>query len=470
MNAATLRLYHRLPAGARSVVATLRGHHLRRWRYGPETERLVAEALERESWSESQWSRYQSELLDGILHRAATKVPYYRNQWAERRRHGDRSAWEDLSSWPVLEKDVLRAQPRAFVAEDCDPRRMFKDHTSGTTGRSLGMWFSRDTVRRWYALFEARARRWYGVSRHDRWAIVGGQLVTPIQQRRPPFWVWNSALNQLYLSVWHLTPEFSARYFEALERYRIRYLLGYSSALFVMAEEALRIGWHSSQLAVTISNAEPLLKHQRSAIEAAFGCSARETYGMAELVATASECEARSMHLWPELGVVETMDQGSPVEPGGTGDLVCTGLLNPDMPLVRYRVGDRAALPAEPVACACGRSLPMLGSIEGRSDDVVFTRDGRRIGQLESIFRINLPIREAQLVQESLDRIRVRFVPDDGFGPEHERVIVERLQLRLGDIQTVMEPVASVPRAANGKFRYVVSNLAPRERGAATNG
>jgi len=77
----------------RSVAASLRGLYLRSWRYGPESERLVAEALEREHWSAERFKAWQEERLASVLHRAATCVPYYREQWAARRRQGDRASW-----------------------------------------------------------------------------------------------------------------------------------------------------------------------------------------------------------------------------------------------------------------------------------------------------------------------------------------------------------------------------------------
>ncbi len=139
---------------------------------------------------------------------------------------------EYLANWPILHEEILRADPRAFVADDCDLRRMFRDHTSGTTGTPLDVWRSRDTVRAWYALFEARWRRWYGVSRHDRWTILGGQLVTPVKQNSPPFWVWYAGLNQLYMSSYHLSPQHIAYYTNALKRYDVKYIWGYTSALY----------------------------------------------------------------------------------------------------------------------------------------------------------------------------------------------------------------------------------------------
>src|SRR5689334_6579950 len=153
-------------------MASARGWQLQSWRYGPETERLVAEAFERERWSLDRWRDWQEERLAFVLHRAATQIPYYREQWAARRRAGDHASWEVLENWPVLEKDPLRQQGRAFVADDCDVRQMFHDHTSGTSGKSLDLWYRRETVREWYALFEARWRRWYGVTMRDRWGIL----------------------------------------------------------------------------------------------------------------------------------------------------------------------------------------------------------------------------------------------------------------------------------------------------------
>src|SRR5215207_5420457 len=157
-----LKLYHRLPASLRSVAASLRGLYLHSWRYGPETERLVAEAFEREQWSPERWKVWQEERLTYVLHRAVTQVPYYREQWAARRRKGERASWEYLENWPILEKQFLRQNPTAFVADDCSTRHMFHDHTSGTTGTPLELLLSKETVRAWYALSEARLRRWNG--------------------------------------------------------------------------------------------------------------------------------------------------------------------------------------------------------------------------------------------------------------------------------------------------------------------
>src|SRR4051812_20543553 len=132
MTSNPVRLYNRLPSFVRSFAATARGYYLRAWRFGPETEKLVAEALTRETWSAAQWEAYRQQQLAVLLRRAATRVPYYRDHWAERRRKGDHASWEVLENWPLLEKEQVRAAPQAFVADDVDLRHLYHYHTSGT--------------------------------------------------------------------------------------------------------------------------------------------------------------------------------------------------------------------------------------------------------------------------------------------------------------------------------------------------
>jgi phenylacetate-CoA ligase len=297
------------------------------------------------------------------------------------------------------------------------------------------------------------------VSRHDRWAILGGQLVVPVSQRKPPFWVRNIALHQLYLSSYHLAPDLIPSYLDALAAFRPRYILGYSSALYELAHGALVAGRQDLTLSAIVTNAEPLFGYQRRVIEEAFRCPVRETYGMAEAVAAASECEAGHLHLWPEVGSIEIVEQGDAVPDGSVGDLIATGLLNVDMPLVRYRVGDRAVRPRNHGVCACGRALPWLSTIEGRTDDTLYTRDGRRVGRLDPVFKTRLPVVEAQIVQETLDRIRVRYVPAENFTAAAGRRIVDELRARVGPVEVVLDPVSAIPRTTGGKFRAVVCQV-----------
>jgi len=293
---------------------------------------------------------------------------------------------------------------------------------------------------------------------------LGGQLVAAQARRKPPFWVWNAAGRQLYMSVYHLAPDLTPAYLDALQEYRIEYLLGYPSALHSLAAGVLKERRRDLALKVVIANAEPLWPHQREAIQSAFGCRVVESYGTAEMVAGAAECEQGHLHYWPEAGILEVLAGGMACGTGTAGRFVCTSLLNADMPLVRYEIGDCGRALVWEQDCDCGRRLPRLPAIDGRIDDVVLTSDGREVGRLDPVFKGGLPVREAQIVQEALDRIRIKVVPGDGFDGRAERELTRRVRDRLGDVQVAIERVARLPRTRAGKMQAVVSLINTRPR------
>lgn len=458
-----LSFYHKLPYPLKSLAASLHGYHLRFRRYGKDSERLVEEALERERWSWEEWRSWQQAHLAEILELAAKQVPYYRDYWDKRRQKGDRASWAYLENWPVLKKDPLRKSPKAFVAEGTDFRTLIEEHTSGTTGTPLTIWRNLATERQWYALYEARVRRWSGFSYRDRWAILGAQPIIPVTQQHPPFWVWNAGLNQLYLSAIHISETFISSYVEALWKYRVRYLLGYPFALALIVRLAEKVGLPLPQLDAVITNSEILLPEIRSILSYGFRCRVVDTYGMSETVAAASECRFGRMHIWPDAGVIEVLRNGEdkPVDNTETGRLILTGLLNPIMPLIRYEIGDRGRWSSDATSCECGRQMPVLAEINGRMDDVLLSPDGRCIDAVIAVvFKADLPIREAQVIQKALNLLEIRVVPEAGFSNRDVDVLVKRVKKISGENMHVdVVKVDVIPRGPNGKFRFIVSLL-----------
>jgi phenylacetate-CoA ligase len=161
---------------------------------------------------------------------------------------------------------------------------------------------------------------------------------------------------------------------------------------------------------------------------------------------------------------VRADDDDIPLAAGQTGRLICTGLLNRDMPLIRYEVGDRGAMRPDSERCACGRTLPALYDVEGRLGDVIVTHDGRRIGRLGTAIKGDTAVREVQIIQETLDQLRVRFVPAPGYCAEDGVLLAQRLRERVGEMDVVLEPLEHIPRTANGKFRAVISHVAQAEQ------
>ena len=460
MNDFSLKVYHRLPYFLQSYAAGIRGSYLRRWRYGKETEALVEAALEREQWSAERWKNWQEEQLSVVLHRAVTRVPYYRALWDQRKKRGDRKSYKYLENWPILNKETLRRNLRVFIPDDQNIKNMAIVHTSGTTGKPLALWRSKETVRHWYAIFEARTRRWHDVHYKQNWAILGGQPILNAKQNKPPFWIWNTALNQLYLSANHLTRNNIKDYLDALSRYRITHLFAYSSAATFIANEIINNKIEFDRLKLVVTNAEPCYPWQKILIQKGLAHNVKQVYGMGELVAAASECEHNSMHLWPEIGWIESIQD---VENGPNSDqivtkLVCTSLFNLDMPLIRYDVGDRGHIESHQQPCACNRTLPTISDVDGRMNDYLQAPDGKRIYWTNHIF-YGLPVCEAQIVQESVKDICILIVPAKGYNSDISESIKNRVRSIIDSVNVVLKLVDFIPRGPNGKFKGVISRL-----------
>lgn len=446
--------YTSAPYPAKVLAAGVNGLLLRHRRYGIGAERLVTAALERDHWGADAWVAWQDERRAQVLAHAVRTVPFYRSYFRSRPSLDPAQP----SDWPVVTKHDLRRAPDEFVADDA-PRRVYADETSGTSGTPLKVIASRASLRSWFALHEARSRRWHGVGRHDRWAILGGKMVASPQRSRPPYWVWNPGLNQLYLAANCLNERSVAAYVGALARHRPTHVVAYPSSLAFLARCALGVGLRGDGPKVVIANAEPVLPDQREVIEAFFGCPVRETYGMAEMVAGATECEEGAMHLWPEAGIVEVLDpEHRPVPVGEVGQLVATGLLNDVMPLIRYDLGDRGRVSQMARRCDCGRGLPILPPVEGRGQDMIVTPSGKRVFWLNPVF-YGLPVAEAQIVQETSDRLRIIVVPTSGFGAAAVEAITTGIRDRVGLMEVVVDTRATIERGPGGKFRPVVSNI-----------
>jgi phenylacetate-CoA ligase len=457
-------IYEKMPPPIQSILASIHGYSLRRWRYGTDIERLVNQAIERQTYTSEQWKTYQEERLSFILHRAATKVPYYRELWSKRRQNGDRTSWEYLENWPVLEKEKIRENPKAFIADDKKPEDMYHSCTTGTTGKPLELWSSGETEKFWYALVETRWRRWNGVSLFDRWALIGGQPVVPSMRKQPPFWVWNSASKQLYLSTNHINKKNLPYYIDALKKYRIQYIIGYPSVLFILANHLCKNNCLDFPVKVILTQSEPLYSYQREAIEEAFQCPVRDTYGMCEKVMGASQCNSGRMHIWPEVGIVEVLDGNFSRKTEGIGDFVCTSLINPDMCLIRYRLGDCGSIRWLDEKCSCGWTLPIMECLEGSSDDILYSQDRRFIWWLSDKVFNDIPIIEGQIIQKTFSQIKVVLVPASGYTDEVSSTLTSRIQNIMGSVEVIFEKKEQIPRGLNGKFKTNVCTIPHSER------
>jgi phenylacetate-CoA ligase len=173
----------------------------------------------------------------------------------------------------------------------------------------------------------------------------------------------------------------------------------------------------------------------------------------------AMQCSERRYHVLTRKCIVEVLDEhDQPVGPGETGQIVVTDLLSAATPFIRYRTGDLGTL--APEGCRCGWRGPALSAVVGRVDDQIRTPAGRWVGRLSHVTKPGVGIRESQIVQQALDRVVIRVVPDSTFEPGSMDAVVATARRYLGeDMHVSWERVESLPRMRSGKLRHVVREI-----------
>jgi phenylacetate-CoA ligase len=206
------------------------------------------------------------------------------------------------------------------------------------------------------------------------------------------------------------------------------------------------------------TSAETLFAEQREVIETAFGVPIFDQYGAAEMCVFVGQCREGTYHIHIDYGIIEFLrDDGTPAPAGEEAEIVCTGLINPVMPLIRYRIGDRAVLSDE--TCKCGSIFPIVENVLGRIDDVIITPDGKQVGRLSPVFK-GLPVKEVQYIQRDKNSVIVQIVKTEGYTVETEKQSIHELRKRLGnEIAIQLKYVESIPRGEGGKLKSIISHI-----------
>jgi phenylacetate-coenzyme A ligase PaaK-like adenylate-forming protein len=432
----------------RSAVAGTAMAAARRLRRDNPLRSAVAAALARtETASADELRRYQERRLRLLVRWAATRAPRYRRILAEAGVDPQEvRGLEDLGRLPLLERRHLLEEAEGFLAV---PRRAAWNVTSsGTTGQPVTCYRTPGSV-----VFELAAKErqwgWFGVPPGARRVVIRGRVAAD----RGPVAVRQTGANELHLSSAHLEARRLPEIREALEGFGPAMIEGWPSSLALLAGLLRDAGCALAVRAVGVSS-EVLTPAQAALLSEVFRAPVVEHYGQRERVAMAGTCEAGGYHVFSDYGIVELL----PV-PGAheRWEIVGTALHNWGFPLLRYRTGDHVG-PAPEGPCPCGRAFPLIGSVQGRSEDAVRAADGRLVPLPHRVLNDLLGVREAQLVQRRPGEFELRMVPGPGFdADELDRRARRNLERVVGPGQRLTTAVVErIPRQPSGKLRPVL--------------
>jgi phenylacetate-CoA ligase len=394
---------------------------------------------------------------------AYENVAFYRDLYdAHGVRPDDVAGAADLAALPLVSKgDLLLRPPEDLCVRGADLRRLTSVSSSGVTGEPFTVRRSRleraGARLRWLKLLSA-----YGLRPWDRRASVHYLRSRPdgtqVHRKRRFFYP-------------HLVIECRQPVEEicrTLRRYRPHFLTGYPGVLSLTAETLLADSGEPVRPRAVLLGSEVLTSDARRLIEEAFRAPVWDVYASIEMNLIATQCcQGRSLHVHDRHCAVEVLQDGRPVGPGGTGELVATNLDAFTMPFVRYRHGDVVTLGPDP--CPCGRAGATLAEVQGRVVDYFPLPDGRLLHPYVlygAVIEGRPWVRRYQFVQEAVDRVVVKVVPDGALSAQQLESLRHAAGAALGpQVNFEVQQVAALPSGPGGKFRVgcsLVKSAAPR--------
>lgn len=419
--------------------------------------------LEKSQWFDSskikelQWSR-----LKRLLKHAYLNVPYYRKVFNDLNlTPSNIRTIEDFQKIPVLTKEKLQNNLESLKARNYKKNEFIENASGGSTGKPVIFFQHKERNERRDAA-GIRQDRWAGWDIGKIRAILWGDRRDIGNANKLRKKVGDFFMNrELFLDAFNMDEKRMHEFAEQLKQFKAQVIVAYANAMFFFAKFVKKNEIKGIAPESIITSAETLSPYKREIIETVFKCPVFNRYGCREVGLIASECSEHSgLHITMENVYVEVLNGGKPVNEGQDGEIVVTDLTNYTMPFIRYNLNDIVSLSNR--LCKCGRGLPLIETIEGRTSDFIRTKDGRFIHG-EFFTHLFYGVKEAkqfQLIQESLNKLVIKIVTSVSTKEGWLDEIKKKIQRVMGEETKIdFQFVKNIPVKNSGKFFFTISKI-----------
>jgi phenylacetate-CoA ligase len=398
--------------------------------------------------------------LRRMLQYAGDNVPYYHRLF--RILNFDPASFrnlDELQHLPILTKEAIKKHYDELVSSRIRRIPHIEETTGGSTGTPMKYLVSqRDRLLGGALLY--RGWGYAGYELGDRMVFLAGMSLGGDPSRHLLKSAHEFFRNIRKLSTLNMGEQEMRGFIDVIDAFQPRFIRGYASSVYAFARWAQHNDVRLPPAKAVFTTSEKLYPRMRDTIASVFGGDVFDGYGLYDGGLTAFECaDHKGMHIDMERSVMELVDDDGQQLESGQGRIIATGLANYAMPLIRYDTDDIGIVSPDP--CPCGRPYPLLREICGRSGDFLYTPEGRAVHSLLFAYIFDeLPwVKEYQVVQERLDRITIRVIPDVGFDErklDNARTLIQK-QSEAWNVD--FSVVSHIEKTRSGKYKYIINNM-----------
>lgn len=407
------------------------------------------------SWSSEQRLEWRLKRLGDILEFAWEHVPFYREYWGDYGVEFQRpKVLDDLLKYPILTKDVFRANAARVQPDNLKTIRYRNWCTGGTTGQPVH--FKRD-LEQWTLGEAFHLWGWsqLGYKYGDPIGVIAGGSLIP-ERRTFEGKVRGWMQRRLFLYGVAMDRKTALEYQKRLLKYGAKFLYGYPSVLYLFGKYLEEEGLSIPGLKAVVTTAEMLTPKYREGIEKTLGCEVFNNLGGNDGGYESYECHLHNGFHYNDL---QSLLEADPMDTNGEGRLIITNLWNKSTPFIRYEIGDLVNLGSK--ACPCGAPFPMISSVRGRTADILTFANGRSLaGPALTLIFGEMEIDGWQVVQTDSNRLEVRICCCSGIRPEYLDHIHKILRHYLTDeVEIVIKQVEKLETTKGGKRKPIWSEV-----------
>lgn len=399
----------------------------------------------------------QSRLLEAQLKRCYRDVPHYRRLFDQLELELDQTSLALLQRLPILDKDQVRQDYDDFFSRRYDRESCKHSYSSGSTGEPFASYFDTASWYRKKVWHKLRARFACGMSLGDRVAILECDSEQTVQQRNKLAWLTDPLLKVRVFSLFTDSEQLLAQ----LRAFSPQNIYGYPSHLLKLATKQSNSDKPVMSVQRIFTASEYLKSGSRDFIGKAFSADVYDHYGCTEFKEIAWQCpqadRGSGYHINGGEVICEILDdQGQPLPPGSSGEIVVTELRNKAMPLLRYRMNDHGVM--DWGRCQCGYEGPGLLPLGGRSSDYIVLPSGQQVSPYLITTRIeNIDqLIQYQVEQDSPTSLLARTVWRTPPTAEQLTAVRSAIADAVGDsMELGVKICSSIELEQNGKFKVV---------------
>jgi phenylacetate-CoA ligase len=394
-----------------------------------------------------------------LLKIAYETVPFYNRKLKNARIHPDDiKNFQDYAKVPTVTKAEIQSNPtKNHINQNVKQNSLIWRNTSGSTGIPLNIGLNQQTLDLEGAIWH-RALSENGLKIRDKRTIIGDPRSFPKQKSA----VENLGLiKRQHLSIF----DDANTQLAYMESFRPDVIKAYPSSLTILADYNKQ-RTRKLKPRIVFTTSEILDKHSKGYINHSFETEVFDNYSCTEFALIAWECKKhQGYHINADSVMLEFVENGENVDYGERGEIICTGLLNQTMPLIRYEIGD-IGVPLND-QCSCGRTLPLMQTVEGRTDDFLISTDGKVISPTIFFpypFKNYEEIQQFRVIQENIDKIVIQVIPRSGISNKQQifRDVEANIKLLFGDSMKVnFQALDAFERDSTGKLRKIITKVNP---------